>query len=106
LPTTDDRDVVALAPDELILELDVPQPDASVYLKAMDRRRWAFPLVGVAAARAGGDTRLALAGVAPVPWLLSGEAALEEATPLPGTAYKLEVARALVRRASAAVAAR
>jgi xanthine dehydrogenase YagS FAD-binding subunit len=106
LPTEADHDVVALERDELILELDVPQPDASVYLKAMDRRRWAFPLVGVAAARAGADTRLALAGVAPVPWSLAGEAALEEATPLRGTAYKLELARALVRRASAAVAAR
>jgi xanthine dehydrogenase YagS FAD-binding subunit len=106
LPTAHERDVVALEPDELVLELDVPLPDASVYLKAMDRRRWAFPLVGVAAARAGADTRIALAAVAPVPWLLAGEAALEEATPLPGTAYKVEIARALVRRASAAVAAR
>jgi xanthine dehydrogenase YagS FAD-binding subunit len=104
LPTDDDRDVVALAPDELMLELDVPRPEASAYLKAMDRRRWAFPLVGVAAARAGGETRIALAGVAPIPWLLEGEAALDSATPLPGTAYKVELARALVRRALAGVA--
>ena len=68
LPTDDDRDVTTLEPDELILELDVPAPDASVYLKAMDRQRWAFPLVGVAAARLGGEVRLALAGVAPIPW--------------------------------------
>src|SRR5688500_11431379 len=59
LPTEEERDVVALAPDELILELDVPLPEASTYLKAMDRARWAFPLVGVAAARIGGRTRLA-----------------------------------------------
>jgi xanthine dehydrogenase YagS FAD-binding subunit len=103
LPTDDGRDVVALAPDELILELDVPRPEASTYLKAMDRRRWAFPLVGVAAARTGGETRLALAGVAPIPWLLDGEAGLDAATPLPGTAYKVELARALVRRALAAL---
>ncbi len=52
--------------------------DASVYLKAMDRQRWAFPQVGVAAARvAGGGTRIALAGVAPVPWLLDGPEALD-----------------------------
>jgi xanthine dehydrogenase YagS FAD-binding subunit len=106
LPTADAHDVVALARDELILELDVPLPDASAYLKAMDRRRWAFPVVGVAAARSGADIRLALAGVAPVPWLLAGEPALDEATPLPGTAYKVEIARALVRRASAAVSSR
>src|SRR6266516_538442 len=64
LPSADDRSVTTLAADELILELDVPTPAASTYLKAMDRRKWAFPLVGVAAARsADGGTRLALAGV-------------------------------------------
>jgi xanthine dehydrogenase YagS FAD-binding subunit len=103
LPTEDDRDVVALEPDELILELDVPRPDASVYLKAMDRKRYAFALVGVAAARFGSEVRLALAGVAPIPWALESEAGLDGATPLPGTRYKLEIARALIRRATDAV---
>jgi xanthine dehydrogenase YagS FAD-binding subunit len=101
LPTDDDRDVTALAPDELLLELTVPAVEASVYLKAMDRRRWAFPLVGVAAARAGGEIQMALAGVAPIPWLLPAPAALDESTPLPGTGYKVQIARALVRRALA-----
>ncbi len=99
LPTDDNRDVTTLAPDELILELDVPAPDASTYLKAMDRRKWSFPIVGVAAARLDGEVRIALAGVAPIPWTLDSTAALDEATPLPGTAYKAEIARALVRRA-------
>ena len=99
LPTDDNRSVTTLAPDELILELDVPSPDASIYLKAMDRRKWAFPIVGVAAARFAGEIRIALAGVAPIPWRLDSPAALEGATPLPGTAYKTEIARALVRRA-------
>ena len=54
LPTEDDRDVVALEPGELILELDVPPPEASTYIKAMDRNRFSFALVGVAAARFGG----------------------------------------------------
>ena len=103
LPTDDDRDVTALAPDELILELDVAIPDASVYLKAMDRRRWAFPLVGVAAARSGDAIRIALAGVAPIPWLLPSADALDGATPLPGTAYKVDIARALIRRALAGI---
>src|SRR5919198_590535 len=70
LPTDDDREVTTLAPDELILELDVPAPEASVYLKAMDRQRWSFALVGVAAARFPTGVRIALAGVAAVPWLL------------------------------------
>ncbi len=104
LPTDDARDVTALEPGELLLELDVPRPDASAYLKAMDRQRWSFALVGVAAARVGGETRLALAGVAPVPWLLADPAELDRATPLPGTAYKVEIARALVRRALARTA--
>ena len=99
LPTADDRDVTTLAPDELILELEVPKPEASTYLKAMDRRKWSFALVGVAAARSSAGVRLALAGVAPIPWTLDSAAALDDSTPLPGTAYKVEIARALVRRA-------
>jgi xanthine dehydrogenase YagS FAD-binding subunit len=104
LPTDDDRDVVALEAGELILELEVPQPEASTYLKAMDRNRFSFALVGVAAARFGGETRLALGGVAPIPWLLGSPDELDRATPLPGTAYKVDLARPLIRRALDAVA--
>ena len=104
LPTPDDRSTTTLAPDELILELDVPAPGASTYLKAMDRRKWAFPIVGVAAVRSNGGIRIGLAGVAPIPWPLDAAAALDDATPLPGTAYKVEIARALVRRALEEVA--
>ena len=103
LPTDDDRRMTTLASDELILELEVPAPDASIYLKAMDRRKWSFPLVGVAAARFPDGIRLAVAGVAPIPWTLDSAAALDDATPLPGTAYKVEIARALVRRALAGI---
>jgi xanthine dehydrogenase YagS FAD-binding subunit len=99
LPSDDDRNVTALEPGELILDLEVPEPEASVYLKAMDRRRWSFALVGVAAARFADGIRLGLAGVAPIPWALASADELEGATPLPGTAYKVEIARALVRRA-------
>ncbi len=102
LPTEDDRRTTTLEAGELILELDLPPADASVYLKAMDRKRWAFPIVGVAAVRRGGQTTVALAGVAPIPWKLDGP--VDEATPLAGTAYKVEIAGALVRRALAAVA--
>ena len=103
LPTDDNREVTTIEPDELILELDVPRPEASTYLKAMDRRRFSFAIVGVAAARFDDGVQLALAGVAPIPWALESPDALEEATPLPGTAYKVEVARTLVRRAVEAV---
>jgi CO/xanthine dehydrogenase FAD-binding subunit len=51
--------------------------------------------------RRGATTRVALAGVAPIPWLLDG---FESAAPLPRNAYKVDVAKALVKRATAAVA--
>jgi xanthine dehydrogenase YagS FAD-binding subunit len=104
LPTADDRRLTTLATGELVLRIELEQPEASSYLKAMDRQRFGFPLVGVAAARYAGETRLALAGVAPIPWALASPEDLDAATPLPGTAYKVEIARALVRRALAAVA--
>jgi xanthine dehydrogenase YagS FAD-binding subunit len=99
LPTEENRSLTTLAPGELILELDLPTADGSTYLKAMDRRKWAFPLVGVAAARSGSEVRLALAGMAPIPWSIAGLEELDAAAPLPGNAYKVEIARALVRRA-------
>ncbi len=105
LPTDDDRNVTALEPGELILELEVPRPEASVYLKAMERRKWSFAIVGVAAARFSDGVRMALAGVAPIPWALPSVDALEQATPLPGTAYKVQIARALIRRAVEAISA-
>ena len=105
LPTDDDRAVDTLAPDELILELTMPEVESSVYLKQMDRRRWSFPIVGVAAARVAGEIRIALAGVAPIPWLLTTPAALDDATPLPGTGYKVQIARVLVQRALATIGA-
>ena len=102
LPDEANRDVTTLARDELILELVVPRPAASAYLKAMDRARWAFALVGVAAARFDDATRIAVAGVAPIPWPLE---TLDNATPLPKNEYKLQLARTLVERARQAVAA-
>jgi xanthine dehydrogenase YagS FAD-binding subunit len=103
LPSDEERNVTRLAPGELILEIELPPVDASVYLKAMDRKRWSFPQVGVAAVRTGAGTRIALSGVAPIPWLLDGPEGLDAATPLPRTAWKVDVARALVRRAVTAV---
>jgi xanthine dehydrogenase YagS FAD-binding subunit len=97
--------MAALEPGELILELDVPRPEASTYLKAMDRKTFSFPLVGVGAARGSDGVRLALAGVAPIPWRLDSPEDLERATPLEGTAFKVDLARALIRRALEAVGA-
>ena len=71
---------VMTAAFELLLELELPPVEASVYLKAMDRKRWSFPQVGVAAARhVDGSVRIALAGVAPIPWRVAGVEALDTA---------------------------
>jgi CO/xanthine dehydrogenase FAD-binding subunit len=70
----------------------------------MDRKRWSFPQVGVAAARVGGVTQIALAGVAPIPWRIASVDDLDGATPLPRTEWKVPLAQALVRRALAQLA--
>jgi xanthine dehydrogenase YagS FAD-binding subunit len=65
-----------LQPGELIVGVDVPRSAAaarSQYLKIRDRKSYEFALVSVAAAlevEAGvvRDARLALGGVAPIPW--------------------------------------
>jgi xanthine dehydrogenase YagS FAD-binding subunit len=111
--------------DELIVSVHLPSAPGlcSTYLKAMDRKVWAFALVSVAASIrvAEGcisDASLVLGGVAPVPWraeaaerILSGaemsdelvtraaDAALEGAQPLAHNGYKVPLAKALIRRA-------
>ncbi len=130
LPDDDRRRENTLVPDELIVAVRLPTPLAttkSTYLKAMDRKVWAFALVGVAASLGVESGRIAtarvvLSGVAPIPWraeaaerLLIGaapsealfaratEAALLDAAPLAHNGYKVPLAEALVRRALAAV---
>jgi xanthine dehydrogenase YagS FAD-binding subunit len=130
LPTDERRTETVAASDELLLSVQLPAPPAgtrSTYLKAMDRKVWAFALVGVAAVmRTAGrridDARLVLGGVAPIPWraraaeqaLIGAEIgeelfaraadiALAEAQPLGHNAYKVPLARALVRRALASL---
>jgi xanthine dehydrogenase YagS FAD-binding subunit len=104
VPNDADRRTTTLDPGELILEIELPPVEASAYLKAMDGKRWSFPQVGVAVARSSSGTRIALAGVAPIPWLLTGAEDIDAATPLPRTAWKVDVARALVGRALAQIA--
>jgi xanthine dehydrogenase YagS FAD-binding subunit len=128
LPVVERRTETSVRSDEILLAVHIPSlPDRthSTYLKAMDRKVWAFALVGVAVVlRLGGETghqveaaRLILSGVAPIPWrtvaaeeaLIGAEAsealcaraaevALAEAEPLRQNAYKVPVAKALIRR--------
>ena len=130
VPEEGRRSETRLPEDALILSVRVPAPPQetrSIYLKAMDRQAFAFALAGVAAVvRVSGGrvqhARVVLSGVAPVPWRAqaaeqalvgsplnestieeAARAALEEARPLAQNGYKLPLARALVRRALAAL---
>jgi xanthine dehydrogenase YagS FAD-binding subunit len=130
LPVEARRTESVIRGDELVLSIRIPPVPAgtrSTYLKAMDRKIWAFALVGVAAAvrldgRRVEHARVVLGGVAPIPWRAAGaeqvlagsepsddliahatDAALAEATPLGHNAYKVPLAKALIRRALAAV---
>ena len=125
-PTEARRSESVLPAGDLIVEVSVaPQPSGArgVYKKAMDRHAWAFALASVAAQIALEDgvvrhARVALGGVSNTPWraraaedALVGQqltperareaAALcvEGAQPLAHNAYKVTLARELVRRA-------
>jgi xanthine dehydrogenase YagS FAD-binding subunit len=119
-----DRDTV-LEPGELIeaIELDRPAP-GSAYVKVRERESYEFALVSAAATVELGDAgriesaRIALGSVAMRPWRLTKaenllanlapddpavtaaiDAALAQAQPVPGSAYKLAIARGAARRA-------
>jgi xanthine dehydrogenase YagS FAD-binding subunit len=116
---------VNLEHGELITAVDLPASsfNKAFYLKVRDRASYAFALVSVAAAlEMQGNTvktaRIALGGVAHKPWravrteeMLTGrtlesarlreaaEAALAEAKPIRGNAFKVELARRSIVRA-------
>jgi xanthine dehydrogenase YagS FAD-binding subunit len=128
VPVAERRTETVTRSDEILLAVHIPALPGgtySTYLKAMDRKVWAFALVGVAAVlRLSTEAeqrieaaRLVLSGVAPIPWravaaeqVLIGhevsdalfaraaEAALTAAKPLQQNAYKVPLARALIRR--------
>jgi xanthine dehydrogenase YagS FAD-binding subunit len=124
------RTETVLSPDELMLSVHIPAPAPGTrmtYLKAMDRKIWAFALAGVAVVlRLDGETiqeaRIVLSGVANVPLralaaeeALTGgradpsrieraaNAAVDNATPLRDNGYKVPLVKSLVARALAAL---
>lgn len=131
LPTADRRRETTIGADELLLAVELPALPAgahSTYLKAMDRKVWAFALVGVAAVLQINngkvdDARLVLSGVAPIPWRVFtaeqalightvtaiqlaqiAELALQSAEPLRHNHYKVPLARNLLLSALTRVA--
>ena len=129
LPKQDAHSEVALGTNELLTEVVVPAPTfgargaRSAYLKIAERQAWDFGLVSVAVQLVlSGETvqqaRVALGGVAPVPWrateseaVLAGnpltdeviQQAAQKATAgsraLEHNAFKLDLAQGLVRQA-------
>ncbi len=127
LPSADPRRENSLAPGEILVEVVVPaHPGAtSVYLEAREKQTFDWPLVSVAAVIAKDPGRaevrqaaVVMGAVAPIPWraveaeqVLRGarldpkraqaaaEAALKGAQPMSDNAYKVAIAKALVRRA-------
>jgi xanthine dehydrogenase YagS FAD-binding subunit len=128
LPTVDPKRENLLRPGEIITEVIVPAPSAnvrSVYLEAREKQSFDWPLVSAAVvidrtsgARTVRDARVVMGAVAPIPWrspeaeavlkrgLLdeslaraAAEAALKEAQPMSDNAYKIVIAKVIVRRA-------
>ena len=123
-PANGDRRLNVLEPGDLITHLQLPNlaNSRSAFLKMMDRAAFAFALVS-AAVRLDFDgskvsgARIVLGGVAPVPWggdsaaekvfgqewsvdlaAQAAELVLPDAKPLAHNAYKIRLARALVKR--------
>ncbi|MBN1640476.1 MAG: xanthine dehydrogenase family protein subunit M [Anaerolineae bacterium] len=126
LPRQDAHREVALGEDELLTEVVIPLPAAGArgtYVKVAERQAWDFALVSAAVqltfeGEGVRAARIALGGVAPVPWRAHGaeaaltgapltgdaiaraaEAATEGARPLAQNAYKVDLAQGVVRQA-------
>lgn len=126
LPTRDNRNDHILKQDELITEVIVPRAvegTRSAYIKIAERSSWDFALVSAAVCltMAGGivqKARIALGGVAPMPWrALDAEEALTDqalsdevigtaaqaattgARPMTHNDYKVDLVRGAVRQA-------
>lgn len=125
LPDQDVQRENVLERDELVAEVLLPYSHSltiSGYHKIMDRKAWTHAVVSAAVALSLKDgvcsrARLALGGVAPIPWRLpaveamltdkkitpevaerAGRKAVEDASPLSNNRYKVPLTRALVKR--------
>jgi len=115
-----------LKANEIVTEIRVPnqgENSRGIYLKEMERKAWDFATVSVASQIAFDDgiidcAHIVLSGVAPIPWRVpdaeamvqgkkidektaeqAAEVALADSRPLSDNAYKVELAKALVKRA-------
>jgi len=93
----------AIAPDELIVRVRVPRPQAAAYVKFRSRSSEDRPCVGVAAARlAGGEERVAVGAVSDRPLLIGEVAGATIISDLRGSAdYRRRMVDVHARRARA-----
>jgi xanthine dehydrogenase YagS FAD-binding subunit len=98
--TEDNRSTLDLASGEFVTAVTVPRaPDASAYERAGERHAWSFALVAVAAARFGGEVRLAAIGVSNLPRLIDPEDPLAGLPGLEQTGWKRKLLTNLVGEA-------
>jgi xanthine dehydrogenase YagS FAD-binding subunit len=132
LPARDPARENVLEADELVAEVVVPSPPPgtrSAYHKVLDREAWTHAVVSLAVSVAVERgmvrrCRVALGGVAPVPWRMprverlvegrpltaplaavAGDLAVQGARPLAQNGYKVDLVRATVRRGLLALGA-
>jgi xanthine dehydrogenase YagS FAD-binding subunit len=127
-PSVDATRENSLQPGEVIVEVVVPAPAAGTrgaYLEAREKQSFDWPLVSVAVvlmsapeSKSIRDARIVMGAVAPIPWRVpdaeaaikgapldvaraktAGEAALKDAQPMSDNAYKVTIAKVMVRRA-------
>jgi xanthine dehydrogenase YagS FAD-binding subunit len=102
--SAENRSTIALDAGELITAVTVPEPpEASAYVRAGERAAWSFALCGVAAARFGGEVRLAAIGVSNLPRPLDPADPLAGLPGLEMTGWKRRLLETLTQDALAAV---
>lgn len=128
LPSADPIRENDLKPGEIIAQVIVPAPAPgarSTYIEAREKQSFDWPLVSVAAvitpaagSKSVRDARIVMGAVAPIPWRspeaenaikgapldvtrakAAADAALKQAIPMSENAYKITLARVMVRRA-------
>jgi xanthine dehydrogenase YagS FAD-binding subunit len=126
LPKADMHREVALADSELLIQVVIPTPakgTRGTYIKVSERQSWDFALVSAAVQvnvldGKAGQARVALGGVAPVPWhameserALTGKPLTDEsidraaaaattgARPLAQNEYKIDLVQGVVKQA-------
>jgi xanthine dehydrogenase YagS FAD-binding subunit len=126
LPQVDYKRENILGPAEIVTEIQVPYPkpgSKGFYHKVRERQAWDHAIVSVSTVvqSKGGicqDARVALGGVAPIPWRAAkaedflrgkkvdeaaaqkaGEIALDGARPMKDNIYKIGLAKSLIQRA-------